>query len=244
MRMEIHRPDVRDLKSGDILWRRRWVDVIPDLSWREIWQRLFRFARPQVENVPPIDLFHTGKARLLAKQAARLGANHDYVRRLQKLKAPRPTGGFHIHLAGVEFGSHWGMYVGHPAVVDVVGSRRYVIDATQSYGGVAITRFDKWIETSPQSSLWHGRLKYRSESELAKIAQAAASVKGKPYEFFELDLADDSGFYCSKFIWWAIYKALNVAIDDDPDSTRNWWLLPRDTAACACFERLYWPAEF
>jgi uncharacterized protein YycO len=56
--------------------------------------------------------------------------------------------------------------------------------------------------------------------------KAAQAQIGKPYDFFNFDLNDDSGFYCSKLVWQCLWRTAKVAADDNPDPQRGKWFPP------------------
>jgi uncharacterized protein YycO len=50
---------------------------------------------------------------------------------------------------------------------------------------------------------------------------------GAPYRFFNFDLGDTSGFYCSKLAWYCIKSATGTAPDDNANPRRILWYSPK-----------------
>lgn len=138
----------------------------------------------------------------------------------------------------VEYASGGVAAVGHVGVVDIgADGVPHVVDANPD-PGVATNSYDKWIEDRPDHVFWHGRLRSRTAAERAALASAASAQIGKPYDFWNFNLADPAGFYCSKLVWLAAYEALGLSLDGDPDPQRSFWLSPKQLLGSADVEIL------
>ena len=76
---------------------------------------------------------------------------------------------------------------------------------------------------------------------------------GKPYEFFNFDLNDDSGFYCSKLAWMSVWRATSraaqrapVAVDDNPNPRRSFfdWFSPKQLVNARRVTLLHKPGDY
>jgi hypothetical protein len=117
--------------------------------------------------------------------------------------------------------------VGHVAIVNAPnGGGHTVVDA--NFGdGVLEQTYDQWLARRPNSIVWHGRLKDTTDSQRRSIVTLAQSQVGKPYDFWNFDLMDTSGFYCSKLAWWATMASIGIALDNNPKSKRAFWFSPK-----------------
>jgi uncharacterized protein YycO len=81
-----------------------------------------------------------------------------------------------------------------------------------------------------------------------KIADEALKHLGKPYQFFNFNLNDDGGFYCSKLAWMSTWRSANIALDDDPNPQRGTrfppWYSPRQLTQAKEIEMLHKPGEY
>jgi len=137
-----------------------------------------------------------------------------------------------------------GLYVGHVGVIEVDASQTpWVIDAVDGQG-VARHTYTDWLAGRPGEMVWLGRVAQHSEAERAKISTKAKTQLGKPYDFWNFDLGDDTAFYCSKLAWWAIFKSLNFAIDGDPNPKRIFWFSPKQLLYEDRVTRLFDPCPY
>ncbi len=97
-----------------------------------------------------------------------------------------------------------GLYVGHVGIIDVdQGKNKWVIEAL-GHKGVVKQGYEEWIAGRPGEWIWLGRLKSSIPGQRKLISEEAAKYIGRPYDFWNFDLDDDRGFYCSKLVWMAI----------------------------------------
>lgn len=128
-------------------------------------------------------------------------------------------------------------YVGHVAIAETgEEGRLWVIEAVR--GGVFRVPYEEWREGRSEEHLWHARLKDFSEKQRAGIAAEARLQVGKPYGFFNFDLADESSFYCSKLAWFAVMRRLGLPLDGDPDPRRSLWFTPKKMIRLPALELL------
>ena len=260
--MSIHRPNDRDLESGDILWRREIDQTVPlhtmsyppaddALSTRSAGtgDPTVRMPSPAEvwESIPDAPEWNRRKAALIEA----LARNPDWQRdgrldRLRALERPvltpsrngRPNGmrPQEFDLPGRRF------YIGHPSIVHRDGGRLMMIDATWTAGGVQCKPHEDWVKDMPGASHWHGRLRGFDAQRRAAVAQAALSIRDSdPRPAYSLwdpaafDLLDNTSTYCSKLVWTAVYMACEIPIDGNPDPKRFWWFTPRASYQCEAF---------
>ncbi|MBQ9352074.1 YiiX/YebB-like N1pC/P60 family cysteine hydrolase [Phyllobacterium sp.] len=135
------------------------------------------------------------------------------------------------------------VYVGHVAVLEIWDGKPFVIEAV-SGRGVVRQPYENWLASRPGEEVWHGRVADLPQEQCSKIPAEAKKYLGRPYEFFNLDLNDDSGFYCSKLVWLAIFRSLQFAIDDDPESERFFWFSPKQLMNARRVQLLYSPGSY
>jgi hypothetical protein len=84
----------------------------------------------------------------------------------------------------------------------------FVVEAK---GGPDVQRlsYADWLQQHPGEVFWVGRLKGIPPEKRAKVAEKAAEQIGNPYDFWDFDLEDANGFYCSKLAWLAILQEFN-----------------------------------
>lgn len=116
---------------------------------------------------------------------------------------------------------------GHVAILDLRSGSPVVIEAI--WGTAKKVRrlpYAEWLAGRPGELVWHGRLAEATPERRSRIAEIAATYIGKPYDFWNFNLEDDSGFYCSKLAWLSIRRALDFAPDDRLDPRRVLWYSP------------------
>ncbi|CAN5537768.1 hypothetical protein BH11PSE7_BH11PSE7_33200 [soil metagenome] len=141
-------------------------------------------------------------------------------------------------------------WVGHVGVVEVRDGVPWVIDATPhralggvpGASGVADQTWNDWVgdDGHLKSHVWHGRLRDLTPEQAATIPVAARTQIGKPYQFFNFNLDDIAGFYCSKLVWYAVWSALKLSLDAGPPN-RSFWVSPLQLMRSAGVHLLYVP---
>jgi len=127
---------------------------------------------------------------------------------------------------GVYSGS--GLYVGHVAIIELAADKTpWVIEAVVPR--LRRISYADWLAHRPGEYVWLARLRDRDAASRARVASEARKYAdvGRPYDFWNFDLNDDSGFYCSKLAWLSIYRALGFAVDGKPNSNRRFWFSPK-----------------
>jgi cell wall-associated NlpC family hydrolase len=212
-------PAPKSLSSGDLLWPKKPGVYVPyDTSSlrspeedRRAWEEQKETFLADVSRKAPY---------LSAEDQASL-RQLTFERFYAAYAGARPPGQL------VEYGASTPIYVGHVAIVLTdTGADPWIVEAIWGKG-VVRSRYSEWLASRRGELIWQGRIKDRAESDRAKIATEAARYLGRPYDFWNFDLDDDAGFYCSKLIWLATHRALGFSIDDNPASKRGFWFSPK-----------------
>jgi cell wall-associated NlpC family hydrolase len=243
-------PDPSTFQSGDFVWPKKKGAVIPfslpdsapsneEAEWNAQHERFLRDAAAQGP-MPP-DVLEKLKALRYS----------DYERSYFDEPSPSLTGGPEARsLSGAT------VAVGHVAIIDIdAAGIPYVIeaipigpDAALGKGGVIRVRYDEWLKDRAGSQVWHGRVRGLDRAMRKKIVDEALKQLGKPYQFFNFNLIDDSGFYCSKLAWMSTWRGANIAPDDDPNPQRGTrfppWFSPRQLTQAKQIEMLHKPGEY
>ncbi len=134
------------------------------------------------------------------------------------------------------------LYVGHVGIIEVDQEhKRWVIEALADKG-IIKQRYEDWLIGRPGEWVWLGRLKTSKPREL--ISQEAAKYIGSGYDFWNFDLDDDKGFYCSKLAWMAIYRSLDhLAVDGNNNPKRRFWFSPKQLLYASSIERIFDPGQ-
>ena len=136
------------------------------------------------------------------------------------------------------------VYVGHVGIVDIDGDGiPWVIEALIGKG-VVKTRYVDWLTSRSDEVVWLGRVAQLDGSQRKKIADAASKEIDKPYRFWNFDLLDSSGFYCSKLAWYSAFSSLGLALDANPKSNRVLWYSPKQMLYSATIIRLFDPGPY
>lgn len=119
--------------------------------------------------------------------------------------------------------------VGHVGIVEVDSDgHRYVIEAVWGkVGKVQRVLYADWLKERAEAWIWVGRLNNLNAEQISSFVTRAKAYIGVPYNFWIFDLADESGFYCSKLVWLSLKKSLDIALDDNPKTIRNFWFSPK-----------------
>jgi hypothetical protein len=128
------------------------------------------------------------------------------------------------------YSSGGGIYVGHVAILHIDDEKvPWVIEALWGKGVVRGTYVD-WIRSRPGEIVWQGRLRNLEPEERGMIATESKKYIGRPYDFWNFDLNNADGFYCSKLVWLSIWRSLHFAIDGNSNPQRSFWFSPTATA--------------
>lgn len=136
------------------------------------------------------------------------------------------------------------VYVGHVAIIDIdeMGAP-WIIEALWGRG-VIRRPYTSWTVERAGEVVWLGRLAKFSSTDRARIPSEARKYVGRPYDFWNFDLNDDAGFYCSKLAWMSVFRSLRIAVDDDFDPKRAFWFSPKQFLYVARMTRLIDPGPY
>ena len=109
-------------------------------------------------------------------------------------------------------------------------------------------RYADWLKRFTNIQVWHGRFRDLDAAATQRIADVARRQLGKPYDFFNFDLNDDRGFYCSKLVWMSVWRAARIAADDNPDPNRGNrfppWFSPKALIGASRVTMLHSPGDY
>jgi hypothetical protein len=212
-------PPANMLESGDLLWPKKKDAIVPYNSKpgqagdqdAENWEKERDQYLASIRSKP--DVTEQEKERYLILK------NMSYPAFLGLYLDNEPLGGY----------SNFGngpVSVGHVGIVQIVEGHPTVVEAMIG-PGVRRISYSDWLKQRSDELIWLGRLKDVSPGKRAAAAKFAASMIGKPYRFFNFNLSDDSGFYCSKLAWLSIFKGAGFAPDGDENPARLLWYSPK-----------------
>jgi uncharacterized protein YycO len=84
-----------------------------------------------------------------------------------------------------------------------------------------------WLAGRPDAWIWVGRKTGLTDADKSRIVQQATTYIGRPYDFWNFDLSDDSSFYCSKLVWLSLAQSLGKYLDGNSSSRRTFWFSPK-----------------
>ncbi len=228
-------PNKINFESGDLLWPKMPGSIIPYNSG----QSAISYQGQEEKWSSERDAFLASPAAagLTPAQSADLRSTKYADFYLQYMEGRHPA-------TPEAYSNAPGLAVGHVAIVRIDPSGTpWVIEALVEPGVVTQT-YDQWITGRPNQVVWHGRLRDKPKSDRSGIASVAQTYIGRPYNFWNFDLSDDTGFYCSKLAWLCISKACNVAVDDDPSTRRSFWFSPKQLLYANRIVRLHNPGNY
>jgi hypothetical protein len=142
------------------------------------------------------------------------------------------------------YSSGSGLYVGHVGIIDIDTSGEPRVIEALLQPGVVEHSYSDWLKGRPGEVVWHGRVRELPAESRAKISVEARRYLGRPYDFWNFDLADDKGFYCSKLVWLAIFRSQGFAIDGNADPKRHFWFSPKQLLYLKTIARLHDPGPY
>ena len=244
-------PDMRNFRTGDLLWPKRKRSLVMPQA---------RSAEPKQDDNRPE--WEAARAQLLANPQA-AGLSPEVAERLKTMSyaefereyfslsardlppsaAPAPRG----VLPGP-------ISVGHVGLIQVEpNGGAFIVEAIPSWRGsphkgVVRLPYAEWLGGYANIQVWHGRLRGVDAGGGRRLLEVALGQVGKPYDFFNFNLNDDSGFYCSKLVWMSAWRGLKLAIDDDPNPNRGVrfppWFSPKALIGVPHVEMLHSPGEY
>ena len=129
-----------------------------------------------------------------------------------------------------------GVSVGHVAIVEMMNGVPHVVEAVPK--GVVRGLYADWARNHSDHKVWHGRLRAPVADAPDRFVQQAAEQVGKPYSFWRFRLTDTRGFYCSKLVWYAAYRAFGIALDGNMSPRRGFWYSPKQLTRSSYVEML------
>jgi Uncharacterized distant relative of cell wall-associated hydrolases len=132
---------------------------------------------------------------------------------------------------------------GHVGIIQVIDGVPTVVEAMDGIG-VRRMSYSDWTHNRPGELVWVGRLKDVSAEKRAAVAATAASYIGRPYHFWNFNLSDSTGFYCSKLAWFSILTGAGFAPDDDPNPNRPLWYSPKKLMSSKHIEMIVNPGSY
>ncbi|HVR12074.1 MAG TPA: YiiX/YebB-like N1pC/P60 family cysteine hydrolase [Thermoanaerobaculia bacterium] len=216
-------PPASTLETGDFLWPKLPNRVVPYDSRpgaaaaadRQRWEEERRAELARLEHLPALTPQEKERYRILSSLT--------YDAFLGLYLSDRPEG------TVTPLGDLAVVATGHVAIVDVRQGVPYVIEAIpyQGHLGVRDLTYRAWLAGRPGEKVWHARLKDATREQRAKVAAIARGELGKPYLFWNFDLADEHGFYCSKLAWFSVWRAIGQALDGNANAKRALWYSPK-----------------
>lgn len=231
------RPDPKTFETGDLVWPKRPGAFVPyagtpvnkllvdaeelrEDEWNDLRIQYIRSARSDAPVINP-------DIRAYRMRVADVVENLSYTRFFNDYSASVGPDDFQT------FGAGQIAYVGHVGIIEVDPSDRtpYVIEAV--YGNALACKscvervlYDEWLKARGNVLVWHGRLTGLDVATRGGIAMIAKQQLDRPYQFFNFDLMDDTGFYCSKLVWFSVFRASGIALDNDSNPRRLKWFSP------------------
>jgi hypothetical protein len=232
---ELPRPDPGTFETGDFVWPKKPGAFVPYNSGST--------------NTPAQDRIEWLRER--DAYIARNGGSTDPLlqQRIATLRELDYREFLAVYAGAQELGvpgaySGGSVYVGHVGIVEVDSNRTaWVIEALGTRGTIRQTYAD-WITARSDQVVWHGRLRQLGAEPRAKVAAEAKKYLGRPYDFWNFDLNDDAGFYCSKLAWLSIYRSLGFAVDGNNNPKRLLWFSPKQFLYLPTIDRLHDPGPY
>jgi hypothetical protein len=229
-------PNPADFQAGDFVWPKKPGSFVPYRyeSGQAVDEDRERWIREKNEFLQKVRSGEIPEGQQIAGEIERLSYNEFRTRYLRGQEPNQIT----------PFSGRAIVAVGHVGIIEIDGENQpWVIEALWQ-PGVVRQRYSSWINARHGEIVWHGRLKDASWQDRAKIASEAKAHVSKPYDFWNFNLADTSGFYCSKLVWLSVMRALNIAIDGNPNPSRSFWLSPKQVLYSPKVDRLLDPGDY
>jgi cell wall-associated NlpC family hydrolase len=228
-------PDPKQFQSGDFLWPKKPGVFVP-----------YDAGPPRSPDADE-EKWNEERDRFVANLATKA----PYFTPAQTEKMRRLTyGEFYSRYTGASKGKSAAysaggpIYVGHVGIVEIdEAGAPWVIEALWGRGVIRHSYSD-WLAERPGEVVWLGRLTNLPAAQRASIPIEANKQVGKPYDFWNFDLNDNSGFYCSKLAWMAAFRSLNLAVDGNRDPRRFFWFSPKQFLYVPRMVRLIDPGPY
>lgn len=228
-------PDPKQFQSGDFLWPKKPGVFVPydagpprpaDADKAKWYEERDRFIANVATKAPYFTPAQTERMRKLTYEQFRA-----------QYTGTRKPGNATYSVSSP-------VYVGHVAIIDVdQAGTPWIIEALWGKG-VVRRPYSDWTTERAGELVWLGRLAKLSAVDRARISDEARKYVGRPYDFWNFDLNDDAGFYCTKLAWMATFRSLNIAVDDDANPKRVFWFSPKQFLYVARIARLIDPGAY
>lgn len=217
------RPDPKDFQAGDLIWPKKPGD----------WVAYNSVAYDQ-ESAAETQWNKEKKAFIGALRARWESATPQEKEAVERLSSMSYRDFKSIYLGDTELGAvrlrggSSGFYVGHVAIVTQTSQNPLIVEAIQGeINKVRTMSYADWLADRQGQNVWLGRLDIADPAERAKVPAEALKYVGQKYDFWNFDLNDDSGFYCSKLVWLSVFRSLGIAVDNKKDPKRSLWFSPK-----------------
>jgi len=234
-------PDPSLFQNGDFLWPRKPGDYVPYVARIEpqrpdqqlvdaaLWKRGHDRYLQLLSELPEPDSIELDRKRLLDKLTFRAFYGL-YVSDFD----PQHPGAIENEAKRLS--------VGHVGIVELDEKQRpWVIEAVLEVGVRRIS-YERWIEQRKDDLVWLGRLADQPPEKRTEISAQAKTYLGTPYDFWNLDLDDTRGFYCSKLVWLSIFRTLHFGVDGNDDPHRSFWFSPKQLFNAKKVQHVFAPA--
>lgn len=232
------RPQVASLESGDFIWPKQPSQYVPFNSGSTMAyadeKATWLAERRQFIAAVRADPSSTLEDRQFASDLEFM----DFSEFLTLYQADLSPGSPREFAGGVS-----PLYVGHVGIIQIANGKVDVVEAVWGKGVQRISYAD-WLAGRPDAWVWHGRLSGKTRAERSRIAEEAARHVSTRYNFWNFDLLDSTGFYCSKLCWHATQRALGVALDDNPNARRRFWFSPKQMLKARSVDKLFSPGSY
>lgn len=212
------RPSPGTLQAGDLLWPKPKGKIVPyegkaadPANERSLWDNEKNEFIDKYLNAPNVSAEEMEAARQLYQM------NYEAFR--SRYLADEEPG------EEKPFFSIGPFYVGHVALVFLKDGAPWIVEAVRPK--VRTISYDAWLQEPGADTVWHGRIVGEKADRRLSVAQEGLKYKDREYAFFKFNLDDETGLYCSKLVWLAVYRALGWAIDDNPKPFRWPWYSPK-----------------
>ena len=238
-------PDPRLFETGDFLWPKKPDEYVPFNTEQEMTESEER-AKWEKEKDTYLRKHGSRAPSRGSRAAARLSEMsfedfHSLFTEDLPASTQRPYSYGSIgfgHAAIVEKDSQGKLWV----IEAMPKSYKFLLGATSN--GVIRVPYENWKNARANQKIWHGRIAEIGLSQRANIAKQARAFEGQPYDFWNFDLEDPSGFYCTKLCWLSILKGVHIAIDGVRDSDRDFWFTPKQLLKLDRIRKLHSPGPF
>ena len=244
-------PDPKTFQSGDFVWPKKKGAYVP---------------RYTIELSDEQRAWEAARERLLREDPSKSGLSLEIAEKLKSMSyeefealyfaGPAEPADKDAKSRSVNIGGQT-IFVGHVGIIEIDAQGvPHVVEAAALEGLKGTVRrssYSDWLKSHSGMQVWHGRVRDLAADVRERITHEAIKQLGKPYEFFNFDLNDDKGFYCSKLTWMSVWRATSsgvptapVAVDDDPNPRRPFfdWFSPKQLVNAKRVALLHKPGQY